>query len=478
MVVSLKKLLATLSVIGFLTTSGLNTTLAQETPPPKKSDAPPAAAENPKPHAPAQPSVTTGTVTSIDGQHIDYTATAAYMPLNDEQGKLRANIFYTAYIQGLPEKTPATQPATTNPQSSSLSPQSSPTPPAADHSKRPITFVFNGGPGAASVWLHLGAVGPRRLDIPADGTAPAVPFKVVENPYTWLPATDLVFVDPVNTGFSRAATPEQAKEFLGVREDVAGMGEFIRLYLTKTGRWDSPLFLAGESYGTTRASYLADHLQERVGVSVSGVILISTVLNFATLSPSEANDLPFPLYLPSYAAVAWYHKKLDMTQHADLNALLKDAEAFASGPYVSALAKGASLPQAERQAIAEKIAGFTSLSVPYILESNLRIPPRALKNNSSEAPTAATTSSSAASMAASPRRPPTPPTTPRNTIPPSPDSSPPTPPPSTTTSARPSSTKANSPTRSSPTASTPGTGNPAPATTAATSTSATTSATP
>ncbi len=217
----------------------------------------------------AKESVTTGTLNPAEGAPISYTATAGYMPLKTEQGKLRANIFYIGYVEGkgAAASQPSTQPST--------EPQSQPAPLSPnDAANRPITFVFNGGPGAASVWLHMGAVGPKRVNIPDDGTAPKAPYSVVENRYSWLPATDLVFIDPVNTGYSRADAPEDAKEFFGVQADIASVGEFIRLYLTKNRRWGSPVFLAGESYGTTRAAGLADYLQERVGVSVSGVILI------------------------------------------------------------------------------------------------------------------------------------------------------------------------------------------------------------
>jgi carboxypeptidase C (cathepsin A) len=314
-----------------------------------------------------KPSVTMGRLTPAGGKEMSYTATAGYLPLNDEQGKLRANVFYVSYFAGHGESptTPSTEP-TTRPAKEK---------PYFGDSKRPITFLFNGGPGAASVWLHLGAVGPRRIDIPDDGTAPTAPYKVVENPYSWLPATDLVFVDPVNTGYSRAATPEQAKEFLGVKEDISGMGEFIRLFLTKNERWGSPVFLAGESYGTTRASALSNYLQERLGVNVSGVVLISTVINFGVLEPGENNDLGFALYLPTYSAVAWYHKKLDMAKYANLDTLLKESEQFASNEYTAALMKGATISEDEKQKVAAKIADLTGLPLPYILEARLRIYP-------------------------------------------------------------------------------------------------------
>jgi carboxypeptidase C (cathepsin A) len=214
--------------------------------------------------------------------------------------------------------------------------------------------------------------------MPADGSAPAAPYRVVDNEYSWLAATDLVFIDPVNTGYSRAASPEQAREFFGVQEDISSVGEFIRLWLTKNQRWGSPVFLAGESYGTTRAAGLSNYLQERVGVHVSGVVLVSTVLNFGLLSPSEANDIPFALYLPTYAAVAAYHKKIPTPQTGGgggLDALLKDVETFALNDYATALAKGAALPDDERTRIAKRLADFTGLPVDYIRESNLRIQP-------------------------------------------------------------------------------------------------------
>jgi carboxypeptidase C (cathepsin A) len=374
-------LLPSLGILCMLAAAQSST--AQEHPaPPVHDGKPPADAPAvPGGAAAAKPSIITSSVTSAAGQQVDYTATTGYMPLNDEQGKLRANVFYIAYVQGIAVQTAATSQAATA--SVATQPATAPT----DFSKRPLTFAFNGGPGAASVWLHLGAAGPRRLEVPGDGTAPAAPYHLVKNEYSWLPATDLVFVDPVNTGYSRAATPDQAKEFLGVREDVAGMAEFIRLYLTKTGRWGSPIFLAGESYGTTRAAGLANYLQERVGVNVSGVILISTVLNFAVLEPGENNDLPFALYLPSYSAVAWYHKKLDMTKHADLDALLKEAQDFADGEYTTALQKGSAFSDAERQAVASKLADLTGLSIRYVLEANLRIQPSRFEKQLLRSPT-------------------------------------------------------------------------------------------
>jgi carboxypeptidase C (cathepsin A) len=341
----------------------VSTAVAQETLPAGGRGAP---AAQTRPVEPRNDSVvTSGTLRPSGRPELTYTSIAGYLPLKDESDKLRANVFSVAYLAGAsgPATVAATGPTVTAATQAS---------PITGDARRPVTFIFNGGPGAAAVWLHL-AVGPKRLDIPADGTAPAAPYRVVENEFSWLPATDMVFIDPVNTGYSRAATPELAREFFGVQEDISSVGEFIRLWLTRHQRWGSPVFIAGESYGTTRAAGLANYLQERVGVSVSGVVLISSVLNFATLSPGEQNDLPYALFLPSYTATAAYHRKIEAPR--GLDALLKDAETFALGDYTVALARGAGLSEDDRQKVARRLAELTGLSPDYALQSNLRIPP-------------------------------------------------------------------------------------------------------
>lgn len=285
---------------------------------------------------------------TINGQALRYRATAGYMPVKDDAGKEKANFFFVAY-----EKLDA-----------------------GDVSARPITFVFNGGPGAAAVWLHIGTAGPMRVRL-ADqqGQAPPPPYKLVENEATWLDLTDLVFIDPVGTGYSRPAVGEKAEQFFGVREDVASVGEFIRLYTTKYERWLSPKFLAGESYGTTRAAALSAYLIDRLGISLNGITFISTVLNFQTLSPSDGNDLPYPLFLPTYASSAWYHKKLSGEYQADLSKTLKEVEQFALTDYAAALAKGGSLTPEQRKEMVSKLAAYTSLPASFIDKSNLRIGP-------------------------------------------------------------------------------------------------------
>ncbi|QEL18003.1 S10 family peptidase [Limnoglobus roseus] len=281
---------------------------------------------------------------TIGGKLIEYEATAGRMQLKDDEGKATANIFYIAYTKS-----------------------------KEDAKKRPLTFCFNGGPGSSSVWLHLGTFGPRRVTLSDEGEALPPPAKLVENEESLLDLTDLVFIDPVSTGFSRAADEKNAKQFHGVQEDVQSVGEFIRLYTTQNDRWPSPKYVAGESYGTTRAAGLSNHLQGRLGMRLNGVLLISAVLNFGTIRFDEGNDLPFILYLPSYAATAWYHKKLSAEQQADLPKTLAEAEKFAAGEYTLALQKGLDLSESERDDVAVKIAHFTGLSKAFVLRADLRV---------------------------------------------------------------------------------------------------------
>lgn len=294
---------------------------------------------------PAKPgvSVTRHTVT-VGGKAIEYDATAGTMQLKEEDGKPQANVFYVAYTK--------TQ---------------------EDAKKRPVTFCFNGGPGSSSVWLHLGTFGPRRVVLTDDGEAAAPPAKLTDNDVSLLDLTDLVFIDPVSTGYSRAADGKNEKQFHGVQEDVQSVGEFIRLYTTQNERWASPKYLAGESYGTTRAAGLASHLQSRLGMRVNGIVLVSAVLNFGTIRFDEGNDLPFALFLPSYTATAWYHKKLSSDLQGDLKTALAEAEKFAEGDYTLALQKGAKLTDAEKDEVAAKLARLTGLSKEYVLRTDLRV---------------------------------------------------------------------------------------------------------
>ena len=281
----------------------------------------------------------------LDSRSLAYSATVGKLPLKDEKDKIVAQIFYTAYTLEASD-----EPA-----------------------QRPLIFVFNGGPGAASIWLHMGALGPKRVDMGAEGFMPPPPYRLIDNAHSWLDLGDLVFIDPVGTGFSRAVDPADNEKYWGLEADLEAVGEFIRLYLSRNQRWTSPLYLAGESYGTTRAAGLAGHLIDR-GIAFNGVILISTVMNFQTLRFTKANDLPYALYLPSYCAAAHYHGALaDELQGADLSSLLAEVAAWAEGEYTLALSKGDRLDEDERQEIAGRLSRYTGLSRRFILGADLRI---------------------------------------------------------------------------------------------------------
>lgn len=281
----------------------------------------------------------------VGGKTLRYTATVGLMPIKNREGEIEARMFYTSYTMDN----------------------------VGSSAQRPLTFSFNGGPGSASVWLHLGAIGPRRVKMLADGTMPAPPYELVDNEATWLDQTDLVFIDPVGTGYSRAAKPELAQKFFTLNGDIESVGEFIRLYLTRNERWTSPLFLAGESYGTTRASALSGYLIDR-GIAFNGIVLVSTVMNFETLLFAPGNDLPYSVILPSYAATAWYHKKLPADlQSQPLTQILPEIEHWAANDYTIALAKGDGLTSPERQEVVAKLARYTGLDPRFIDNSNLRI---------------------------------------------------------------------------------------------------------
>jgi carboxypeptidase C (cathepsin A) len=248
----------------------------------------------------------------------------------------------------------------------------------AEADKRAVTFLFNGGPGSSTVWLHMGAFGPRRVITADNSHTAAAPYQVVNNDYSLLDASDLVFVDAPGTGFSRIAGKNKEKEFYGVDPDAHAFAEFIVAYLTKYGRWNSPKYIFGESYGTPRSAVLVNLLEHEYDVDVNGVIMLSQILNFdLSVDRPEGNpgiELPYIVALPTYAATAWYHHKLPgLNSPAALEPFLKEVEEFATHDYAHALAEGAILPKPERQAIAEKLHGYTGLPVSYILKANLRI---------------------------------------------------------------------------------------------------------
>lgn len=242
-----------------------------------------------------------------------------------------------------------------------------------DKASRPITFSFNGGPGSSSVWLHLGMLGPRQVLMDDVGNPLPPPYRLGDNEFSLLDVTDMVFIDPVSTGFSRVLPGEKAREFHGFKKDIESVGDFIHLYTSRYQRWTSPKFLIGESYGTTRASGLSGYLQDRHGMYLNGIMLISAVLNFQTIEFEIGNDLPYILFLPTYTATAWYHKRLPEDLQADLKTTLEEAKAFALGEYSLGLMKGDALSTEERQDLVTKVARYTGLSAEYVDRSDLRI---------------------------------------------------------------------------------------------------------
>jgi carboxypeptidase C (cathepsin A) len=289
------------------------------------------------------PPVVTHHQITVDGKALKYTATAGRLPIKRGDGKIEAEMFYVAYTLD-----------------------------GEDASKRPLTFAFNGGPGSASIWLHMGALGPRKVVLKPDGFMPPSPYRVEDNPYTLLDKSDLVLIDAIGTGFSRAADHEMFKKFWGVKGDIEAFSEFIRLYISRNERWSSPLFILGESYGTTRAAGIAGYLADR-GISFNGITLLSTVLNFQTLEDNPTNDQPYIFLIPSFTMIAGYHHKLPPDLGQDMNRARQQAEQWTSTEYERALDKGDALTAQERQNIIDQLARFTGLSKEVIDEADLRI---------------------------------------------------------------------------------------------------------
>ena len=291
------------------------------------------------------PPVTTRRSINVRGQSVAYTASTGMLPIRNEQTKeVEGGMFYVAYTKD--GQNPAT---------------------------RPISFIFNGGPGSSSVWLHLGAWGPRRVRLMPDGNAPPPPYAFEDNPHTLLDQTDMVFIDPVGTGYSRAASPQLGTRFWGLEEDLRSVAEFIRLYLTRFDRMGSPKFVGGESYGTMRAAGLSGVLASQ-GIVLNGILLISTVLNHGYSQQARSNDVAFINFLPHYTATAWYHKKLPSDlQRLTLEQVTAQAERWALGDYAAALIKGNRLSASEFGAVANDMARFTGLPRSFVELNDLRV---------------------------------------------------------------------------------------------------------
>lgn len=290
--------------------------------------------------------VVTHHTTTIQDEEIKYTATAGKLVMKDEDDKPKALMFFIAYTRDDVD----------------------------DPASRPVTFAFNGGPGSASAWLHLGVLGPKRIRLPDDASQLPPPYRLSNNHRSLLDVTDLVFIDPVSTGFSRPAKDEDKGQFHGYDEDLRSVGQFIHDYASKNRRWRSPKFLVGESYGGLRAAGLSGYLRDRYNMPLNGIVLVSPALNYETIGFSPGNDLPYVLFLPTYATTAWYHKALaDDLQKLSADEVYKQARDFAYNEYALALMQGYALSDKDRDAVAEKVARFSGLSKSYVESANLRV---------------------------------------------------------------------------------------------------------
>lgn len=297
----------------------------------------PAPAAMDKPDKPVKPVVRKATVT-IAGQPVAYQVTAGKLVLEQDDGKPRASVFHVTYERTDVQETDF----------------------------RPVMFAFNGGPGSSAVWLHLGVLGPKRVDLPGDGTlAPLPPARVIDNPLSILDVCDLVFIDPVSTGYSRAEKDTKPADFHGLNEDVESVGDFIRRWITERKRWGSPKYLLGESYGGVRAAGLASQLQSRYGMMLNGVVLLSSLLDFATLQ----DDLGHAVYLPAFTGVAHFHQKIS----GNRDALVRESAEFAFGEYSTALLRGNALDEKSKAAVAAKLAKYSGVDAAVWLARDLRL---------------------------------------------------------------------------------------------------------
>ena len=292
----------------------------------------------------AETSVTQHRITPAGGKAIDYTATAGTLIIRDDEDKPIASIGYVAYTRR-----------------------------DVKAGTRPITFAFNGGPGSSSMWLHMGVLGPRRVVVADPAPTPAAPYRTVDNEFGLLDKSDLVMIDPVGTGISHAVCDHKDDEFWGVDPDIDSVSRFIAQYLSDNERWTSPKYLLGESYGTTRGAGIINYLRGRRALAFNGLILVSVATDVeAIFAEFAGNDRPYAVYLPGFAAVAWYHHMVP-NQPPALEPFLNEVRAYAAGPYATALLKGDTLSEAELEAVAQQLHNYTGLSVDYLKAANLRV---------------------------------------------------------------------------------------------------------
>ena len=289
----------------------------------------------------------TSHTTRLDGHEIKYTATAGTLPIRGDDGKVEARMFYVAYTKD-----------------------------GEDPKTRPVAFLYNGGPGSATVWLHMGSFAPKHVQMAEDGFQPAPPYRLVDNESSLIDVSDLVFIDAISTGYSRTMEGVNPAQFHGQQGDLRAFGDFINEYLKTYSRWPSPKYLIGESYGTIRSAGLSQELQTRHGIELNGIVLVSALLTYQSISTSPQNDLGYISYFPTYVTTAWYHKRLSPDLEAKpVKQIAEEALSFATGEYATTLLRGNSLSDAERKAMAQKIARLTGLSPAYVEQTNLRIDP-------------------------------------------------------------------------------------------------------
>lgn len=304
--------------------------------------------EKPSPAIPEPVMSQTTHKAKINGSNVKYSVHAGDTYLKDDKGEPIASVFSISYIRDDVD----------------------------NRSERPLLFVFNGGPGSSSVWMHMGLFGPKRVVLPSDASkVGAPPYPITNNSHSLLDVADLVFIDPVGTGYSKPLGDTEGKKFWGVKEDAQALAEFVRLYITRHQRWNSPKYLAGESYGTTRAAAMVGELQEGWGsIDLNGVMLISSILDFQAGDFTEGNDLPYLTFLPTYAATAWYHDAIPNKQQYDnLQSFLANVKDFALGDYATVLLKGQLASEQDRAAVIDKLHAYTGLDKTYIEQADLRI---------------------------------------------------------------------------------------------------------